>query len=567
MDAPNEVSDVNTLTTADVDENPHLKKYIREFEDRTNEKIHLVFHENFNKNMVYGKKIVNIIYDVGDPVYIHLTTVGYPRINYIAVEPEITEATQGKMDLILENILNRAPKEKPPKTQEEFEDILRKLMNESVDIIQGPDARVGRKRKGFFQRWKRRRVPITEDEAETIWYYIHRNIIGHGPIEPLIRDPFIEDIHVIGTEQISLVHKVIGMVPTNLNFETSLQLDKFLRNMSERIGRPVSDASPVVDGALPDGSRINIIYSEDVSKKGASFTIRKFTETPPTMIQLIQWGTFNSSMAAYLWLALEYKMSIFMSGETASGKTTSLNAMLNFVNYDYKIFTAEDTPEVIVPHPVWQRLVTRESGPEESQVTLFGLVKAALRSRPDYIIVGEIRGEEGAVAFQAMQTGHPVLSTFHASSIQKMLQRFTGHPINVPIRFMDNLNIACFQQLLYMKGSVVRRCSSMEEIIGYSKAKGGVLNRAVFRWDSVNDIHSFRGMFNSHILENKVAPILGLADSREIYVEMKKREKFIQYLVDNNIFGYDTIRDVFRTYYQQGWEAMADKYMERRSSF
>ena len=326
--------------------------------------------------------------------------------------------------------------------------------------------------------------------------------------------------------------------------------------MSERIGKPVSDSKPIVDAALPDGSRINIIYSDDISREGASFTIRKFAEKPPTIVQLVKWNTFSSQMAGYLWLCLEYGMSIFMSGETASGKTTSLNAILSFINFRKKIFTAEDTPEVIVPHEVWQRLITRESGPADSRIDLFELVKSALRSRPDYIIIGEVRGKEGSVAFQAIQTGHAVLSTFHASSIQKMIQRFTGDPINVPIRFMDNLNLAIFQEIIYDEGRIIRRCSTIEELLSYSKTKGGVLTRGVFKWDPITDKHHFTGMYNSHILENKIAPKMGLEDRKDIYAEMQKRAHVIEKMLEHNIVDYDSVNDVFRMYSEGGWDAI-----------
>ncbi|MDP6157020.1 MAG: type II/IV secretion system ATPase subunit [Candidatus Thermoplasmatota archaeon] len=534
--------------------NPHLKDYIAKFEKKT--KVKVGFEGYITKDMVRGKPIVNIIYPVGDPVFIHITNVERDRIYYIGIEPILNATEMSKKDKILNNILDMAPTRKmtvdAEGDEENMEKLLETLLKESIAFT---------KRQGFFSRLKGGGVYVTKKEYDNIRYHIFRDLLEHGPLEPLIRDPFIEDIHAIGITNVNIVHKVLGMTPTNVAFQSLPELDKFLRNMSERIGRPVSDSSPVVDGALPDGSRINIIYSEDVSKGGASFTIRKFSERPPTMIQLIKWGTFSAAMAAYVWLCLEHKMSLFMSGETASGKTTSLNAMLNFINYNSKIFTAEDTPEVIVPHPVWQRLITRESGPEASRVTLFDLIKAALRSRPDYIIVGEIRGVEGAVAFQAIQTGHAVLSTFHASSIQKMIQRFTGDPIRVPIRFMDNLNIACFQELIYRGGMIVRRCSSIEEIIGFSSVKGGVLNRAVFQWDPVSDVHSFRGMYNSHILENKVAPIMGLPNIRDIYDEMMKRKKFIQNLVDDNLVGYDEVRTTFKTFYERGWDALPSKYL------
>ncbi|MEM3341325.1 MAG: type II/IV secretion system ATPase subunit, partial [Thermoplasmata archaeon] len=247
---------------------------------------------------------------------------------------------------------------------------------------------------------------------------------------------------------------------------------------------------------------------------------------------------------------MEYGMNMIISGETASGKTTTLNAVLHFINANKKVYSAEDTPEVVPPQPVWQRLVTRPTGPEESRVELFDLVRAGLRSRPDYIIVGEVRGREGNALFQAMQTGHSCLSTFHAPSVKHLIQRFTGDPINVPIRFMDNLNICVFQSLFYKGEKLERRVTTVDEIIRYSKDLNGVLHRSVFVWDEDREEHFFRGMNNSHILENKIAPQMKFTDRRKIYEEMKERTKVLKTMVDNNLSDYDTVSRIFREYYK-----------------
>ncbi len=253
-----------------------------------------------------------------------------------------------------------------------------------------------------------------------------------------------------------------------------------------------------------------------------------------------------------MWLALENGMNVFVSGETASGKTTALNAMLAFILPTQKILSAEDTPEVQPPHEVWQRLVSREVGPEESRVTMFDILRAALRSRPNYILVGEIRGKEAATAFQAMQTGHSVMSTFHAASVGKLIQRLTGDPINVPIRFVDNLNIAVILQAVYVKGKFLRRCTSIEEIQGYSKEIDGVITRRVFEWNPVDDTHQFLGRNNSYILEDKIAERQGLADRREIYKELDLRASILQKMVELKIFDYNEVREIIWGYYANG---------------
>ena len=528
--------------------NPHLRDYISEFRKKTGEAPE--FHETLSEEMV-KLKYPNIIYPVGDPIFIHVYNLEGLGRNYAAIEPRLTESEKMKIKEIMALILNLAPQEPHYKNKMEQTRAIDKLIKKTT--LSG--------RPGLLDTFKTKRVKVTKDQLERIRYYIKRKLIDNDILEPMIRDPYIEDIHCVGTGQIAIVHKVFGMLITNIHFDSDIELEEFLRRTSEAIGKPVSDSKPIVDAAMADGSRINIIYSDDISKLGSSFTIRKFSEKPPTVVQLVKWNTFSSEIAAYLWLCLEFGMSIFVSGETASGKTTSLNSMLSFISFNKKIYTAEDTPEVIVPQPVWQRLITRESGPEDSQVDLFSLVKSALRSRPDYIVIGEVRGAEGSVAFQAIQTGHAVLSTFHASSIQKMIQRFTGEPILVPIRFMDNMNVALFQEIVYDEGRIIRRCSTIEEVIKYSKEKGGVLTRAVFKWDPITDKHHFTGIFNSHILENKVAPKMGLENTKDIYKEMERRAKIIQRMVDDNLVGYDDVNGIFAEYSEKGYEGIPEKYL------
>ncbi len=527
-----------------MEQNPHMMSYIK---DRSRSNPVPVFVEKLNEEMASLKK-VNIVYPVGDPIFIHIFNGPSGGKLYHAIEPTLSDDEMHRLDEVRDQILELAPTHRSDDMEEDME----KRIDELFEQVTYPKG----SRQTIFDRMRGRKVPIGDDEKDHITYMLKRDLARGGLIEPLLRDPYLEDIHAVGLNNISVVHKIFGMLRTNLRFRSEKELDLFIRSTSERMGRPVTDARPIVDGALPDGSRMNIIYSEDVSKGGASFTIRKFFEKPPTMPQLVRWGTFSAKMAAYLWLCLEYGMSLFVSGETASGKTTTLNAMLSFINMRKKIYSAEDTPEVVVPHEVWQRLITRETVFDEARVELFDLVKTALRSRPDYIIIGEVRGKEGSAAFQAMQTGHAVISTFHASSVAKMIQRFTGDPINVPIRFIDNMNLALFQEIIYDEGRILRRCSAIEEIIKYSKEKGGVLTRTIFEWDPIRDRHYFTGMYNSYILEHKIAPKMGLEFSKDIYTELERRERMIKAMVEHNIIGYDQVNDVFRAYSEGGWEAI-----------
>ena len=531
-----------------VKRNPHLRRYLDTF--RKKEGAVPNFVVQLSREMKSLPR-PNILYPVGDPVFIHIYTERDGKKRYMAIEPKLRRDEEDKFNAVLDAMLELAPYEQPPETDEEMEKMIDRLFDKVVEIT---SAKKEFKKKGRLS-LSISKMPLTKEEAYNFRYLIKREVIGTGPLEPLIRDPHIEDIHVIGPKNTHVVHKIFDMMPTNVDFGDDLKMAEYLKNLGERMGRPVSEKDPIVDGSLPDGSRINIIYSTDVSLKGPSFTIRKFTAVPISITQLINWGTLSAEVAAYLWLCLEYGMSIWVSGETASGKTTTLNAMIPFIKPDSKIYTAEDTPEVQVPHPVWQQLNTRERG-EAGKVDLFDLLRAALRSRPNFIIVGEIRGKEGSIAFQAMQTGHPVLATFHAGSVKKLIQRLTGDPINVPITFIDNLNVVLIQQAVYRKGQFLRRCLVVEEIEGYYEEIGGVVTRSVFEWDSVNDAHVFRGLYNSYVLENKIAQTAGYEDPREIYNELELRSMILTRMIEEKIMDYYEVSRVIWNFYKKGIEGL-----------
>jgi len=256
-------------------------------------------------------------------------------------------------------------------------------------------------------------------------------------------------------------------------------------------------------------------------------------------------------MAAYLWLCLEFGLNLFVCGETASGKTTTLNALIPFIPPSRKIYTAESTPEMHVPHPVWQQLLTKDYGPEEGRVDLFDLLRAALRSRPDYVIPGEIRGEEGRILFQAMQTGHPCLTTFHAGSVRQVVQRFVGEPIKVPKTFMDNLNVVLIQRAIQRMGKKVRRCLSLEEIESYNRELDAIMSRTAFEWSPVDDIFFFRADRNSFILEEKIAKMAGYKHPTDIYDEHRYRTQLMVRLVERGVEDYYEVTKFVWDFYRK----------------
>ena len=516
---------------------PHLSRYMRKVTRELGEPQFLTKLERNLKNLEYP----NLIYPVGDPLFIHIYRKKGEPLMYHVIEPEMDEELKKLIEQILDQMVSIAHKYPVPDKTEDMQPVLEKLYDEVVQVSE--------KKKGLtlFSN----KIHLSKLQYDMIKYYLIRDRIGYGKLEPLFLDPYIEDIHCTGVGAMSLVHKVFEMLRTNIVFADDFEVNKYMVETSERVERPVSDAKAVVDAMMPDGSRVNFIYGREVSLEGSSFTVRKFSEVPVSITQILNWNTMDPELAAYIWLCLQHGMNMFVCGETASGKTTTLNACASFISPDAKVYTVENTPEVTMPHDTWQHLITRESG-KDTDVTMFALLIAALRSRPNYIIVGEIRGEEGNIAFQAMQTGHPVCSTFHAGSVRSMIQRLTGHPINVPIASIDNLNIVLIQQAVEQQGHFVRRVMSVTEIERYYDVENKMITRQVFNWDPRSDEHRFRGMFNSYILEEKIAKMLGYDDTRDIYKDLELRRKILQRMVENKIFNYFDVWNVISKYQNEG---------------
>ena len=358
--------------------------------------------------------------------------------------------------------------------------------------------------------------------------------IGIGILDPILHDPYVEDISCGGLGHIFIEHKIFHSLKSSVTFEDMDDLDEFVLSLAERVKKPVSLGKPIADATLPDGSRINIVYGRDLAKRGSNFTIRQFSDTPMSVLELVELGTLDYKMAAYLSMTIEDGMSVFIAGEAASGKTTTLNALTTFIPPNHKVVSIEDTPELKVPQKNWlQEVVQTTKAESENEVTMFDLLRAALRQRPNEIIVGEIRGPEGAIAFQAMQTGHPVMSTFHAASVQKLIQRLTGTPISVPKAYIDNLNVIVIQSSVKLpNGKMGRRVLSLNEVVAYDAVNESFAFLEIFRWDPVTDSFEFTGYMNSFILEQKIALKRGIPTHqlKRIYQELDRRAKVLEKL-------------------------------------
>ncbi|MBQ2772041.1 MAG: type II/IV secretion system ATPase subunit [Methanocorpusculum sp.] len=396
--------------------------------------------------------------------YANLYRDEYGHVHYQMVEPKLTEKElvvleesyeQLKTVLVYDEVRKRG----------EFE-LDREVVRE---IITGYDPK------------------ITPERRDTLLYYLNRNTMGYGRLDALLHDERIEDITCNGANiPLFLYHRRFANVQTDIVFDAN-ELNKYVLKLAQKADKQISLTTPLIDAALPEGSRAQITYSDIVSAKGSSFTIRKFKADPMTPADLVGSNTYSAELMAHLWLAVENNKSMIIAGGTASGKTSTMNAASFFIPSVAKIVSIEDTREIQLPHSNWLAMKTRESlGSQGAQgnISMFTLLKAALRQRPEYIIVGEVRGEEAQTLFQAMNTGHTTYSTLHAGNVKEAINRLINDPINVPVAMFGALNLVLVQSLLYGDGKGFRRCLSLNELI---VEEDKVSWKPLFVWNNKTD--------------------------------------------------------------------------------
>jgi len=520
------------------------------------------YHEKIARKLGEAER-PNIIYPVGDATYAHIFPDPEDSRNYyIPVEPVVGQDCAALMEMVEDRLVDVVHKLPQPSTSEEQKEVLLEALKRVVTVGRhdggGASAKAAKAQangNGTSKRPGTGKVKLTEDEVASVRYLLVRDKVGMGILQPLIIDPNIEDISCSGLGPIYIEHKVFKALKSAIIFDEMDDLDAFLRRTSERINKPVTYRRPIVDATLPDGSRVNIVFGNEVSKRGSNFTIRKFASTPLSILDIADGGGVNYRMAAYFSIVIEEGMNLFVSGETASGKTTLLNAITGFLGAEGKIVTVEDTPELQIPHPNWTREVVRGTSEDGAGVSMFDLLRAALRQRPNAILVGEIRGEEGNIAFQAMQTGHMVMATFHAASVEKLIQRITGSPINVPKTYMDNLNVVVIISAVKLNtGKSARRILSVNELFGYDNATDSFAFAEVFHWDPVTDTYEFPGYMNSYLLENKIAVRRGILPNqrRVMYTELDRRAKVLEKLHRSGVKDFYELYQVLAKAKRQG---------------
>jgi flagellar protein FlaI len=392
-------------------------------------------------------------------------------------------------------------------------------------------------------------LSLTPDEVMNVKYYVYRDTVGYGKIDAMMHDLSIEDISCDGIGiPLYVFHRnpLYGQLSTNVFFPNKADLDSFVIKLAQKANRTISVAKPLVDGTLPDGSRIQITYGTDIARRGSNFSIRKFTKVPLTPIDLVDFGELSPLMLAYLWMIIENQKSILIAGGTASGKTTLLNALSLFIMPSAKIVSIEDTAELQLPHSNWVPHVARAGiGPKGyGEIEMFDLLKAALRQRPEYIIVGEVRGKEAVVMFQAMATGHPALSTIHADSIEAVIDRLTTKPIDLPVSLLQNIDVIVFLEKAKREGKFTRRCGVIMEIEGYDRSKGELVTSNSFEWKPVDDVFISK---ESRMLQD-VASRTGQS-ALQVKNELLRRASLLTWMVKNRKHTFQEVSQLINLYY------------------
>ena len=400
-------------------------------------------------------------------------------------------------------------------------------------------------------------IDITPEGKKKILYFLDKKFLGLEKIDILMKDPNIEDISCDGTRvPLFVYHRKYGSLKSNVSFDTDEDLSAFVIKLAQKCGKHISIAEPMLDGTMPDGSRIQMTLSTEVTTKGSTFTIRKFKEDPFSPPDLIEFNTMSSEMVAYLWLAIENGINALIAGGTAAGKTSVLNAIALFIPQYSKIVTIEETREINLPHPNWIPGVVRSGFGEVvgnkvvGEIDMYDLMKAALRQRPEYILVGEIRGREAYVLFQAMATGHTTYSTVHADSAQSLIHRLEGKPINIPRIMLQALDIICIQIISRVKNKRARRTKQIIEIIDIDPTTKEILTNEVFRWDPVEDKFIYSG--KSYVLER----IRAEKDfTREkMIIEIKNRAALLDWMNKNDIREFKKVATLIVKYYESPGE-------------
>jgi len=522
------------------------------------------------RQLLNGRRHLSITYPVNPPfafVRIYFNQAE-EEFEYVTLEPTLKPDEQEKIGRIRTRMEAMMGQEELPITagttleqSPELQDYMRKRFLTAIDLYD---------------------IDVAEKRRPVILYYLQRDFLGLGRTDAVLRDPFLEDISCLGPGvPLFVFHRVFGSLRTNVVYEGELDLNKYIFRLAQIAGKHISIYQPILDATLEDGSRINLTLGTEVTRKGSTFSVRKFSHDPVSPIDLLRFGTVSAFELAYFWTLVEHHRSLLISGGTAAGKTTFLNAISMFIRPEDKIVSIEDTPEIQIDHENWIQSVARSGYGMSSggasgvsgvsgisthgakalgSVTLFDLLVAALRQRPEYVIVGEVRGVESFTLFQAISVGHASMSTIHAGSIAELLHRVENEPMNIPRVLFQALDAVAFPAQVVVNNNRVRRIISVTEILEVDATTNELLTNDIFRWMPPDDSFQFLG--RSFVLEHIGERVGKKLDS--LMEEMRRKERYLQLMDQLAVTYFKDVSRAIASYYVDAEGAM--KGLEKRAA-
>ena len=456
------------------------------------------------------------------------------EIIYSIIQPELNEIEKDQIIKIEEGLSKIL--EKDLTTLKKKSDLIDYIQKKTLEIIEEYGLKF---KPGQYTR---------------IMYYVYVNFVGLNRIEPLMFDSYIEDIGCDGVGiSLYITHKKYGNIKTDIKYVDSKELEDFVVKLAERCGRYISYAEPILDGTLPDGSRINATMSKDITTNGPTYSIRKFRDTPYSAVEIIRNKTVSSDVMAYLWYAIEHKSNILICGGTGAGKTSLLNSIVSFIPPQDKIVSIEDTREINLTHENWIPAVSRsgfgtvtKDGTKYGEVTMFDLLKESFRQNPDYVIVGEVRGKEASVLFQGMASGHPSIGTIHGGSVDDIIKRMETPPISLPPTLIESLDLVLVITHASQCGKSARRLKEVAEIESIDTNTGKSHPILSFTWSPVFDRHE---KHHSYILE-KISMEYGVPLAK-IDEEINIRTRMMEWMLDKKIHGFNEVTHYISMYYKE----------------
>jgi len=491
----------------DINLNPRVPA-LPKFEDKTKIDVrYMVIAPYVSVHVYYDEKLGEVIYDIEEPILSDKDKENYRRVE------------QAMREVVNVNMVG----------EDQTKEALIDYINKTARLI---ISELG--------------IDLGEDSYHKIFYYLYRDFIGLNEIEAMMQDYFIEDIECNGVgESMYIVHRVFRNIKTTTKFEKIDKLSNFVEKLAQKTGRYISYANPILDGSLPDGSRVNATYTKDVTSKGPTFTIRKFTKTPWTPTQLIGFRTLSPEMLAYFWILLQYQSNLMIVGGTASGKTTLLNALAFFIPQENRVVSIEDTRELNLPRENWLPSVVRSgvSGAGVGNIDMFSLLRSSFRQNPDYVIVGEVRGEEASVLFQGMASGHASISTMHGDSVESIVQRLQTPPISLSPMLVNGLDVMIIMTHAIINGQETRRLREVVEVVKVD-SDGTTTTNTPFKWNPADDKFYFAK--DSRVFD-KITEKYGIPKDK-LRKEFETRTRLLYAFVQNKVLSYEDVQRVINDY-------------------